>query len=157
MELVKTEVKSFKDYQEFIDVDTRLQLEYYAKKLKGKRIAMVNATAYGGGVAEILHSLVPLARDMGVDIDWWKMEGSDQFFTVTKSIHNCLQGKGNQLTAEDKEIYLEYNRRNVLAIKDWIMTSLSSMTPTCSCDSRPDEIGPAKWIWRCHIDTSHGS
>src|SRR5690606_26704655 len=109
-------VKSFKDYQEFIDVDTRLQLEYYAKKLKGKRIAMVNATAYGGGVAEILHSLVPLARDMGVDIDWWKMEGSDQFFTVTKSIHNCLQGKGNQLTAEDKEIYLEYNRRNVLAI-----------------------------------------
>lgn len=119
MELVNTELKNYKEYEELIDVDTKLQLEYFAEKLQGKRIAMVNATAFGGGVAEILHSLVPLFRSLGIDIDWWKMEGSDEFFIVTKTIHNCLQGQNVELTDKEKEIYLEYNRRNALEIKDW--------------------------------------
>ncbi|HBI27154.1 MAG TPA: glycosyl transferase family 1, partial [Peptococcaceae bacterium] len=80
MEIVNTAVKNYKEYEELIDVDTRLQLEYFAEKLKGKRIAMVNATAFGGGVAEILHSLVPLLRSLKIDIDWWIMDGSDEFF-----------------------------------------------------------------------------
>lgn len=155
MELVKTDEKSFEDYQKLMDVDTRLQLEYYADRLSGKRIAMVNATAYGGGVAEILHSLVPLTRDLGVEIDWWKMEGSDEFFTVTKSIHNCLQGKGDELSDKDKEIYLEYNRRNVLAIKDWDYDFIVIHDPQPAAVIRGrEDTGPAKWIWRCHIDTS---
>lgn len=69
MELVNTELKNYKEYEELIDVDTKLQLEYFAERLQGKRIAMVNATAFGGGVAEILHSLVPLFRSLGIDID----------------------------------------------------------------------------------------
>jgi len=119
VQLVKTGPKRYEDYRELMDIETGLQLEYYAKRLSGKRIAMVNATSYGGGVAEILHSLVPLVRDLGLEIDWWVLEGSNEFFTVTKIIHNCLQGQGETLTPEARALYLRYNEQNAAAIKDW--------------------------------------
>jgi trehalose synthase len=155
VELVNTELKNYKEYEELIDVDTRLQLEYFAEKLQGKRIAMVNATAFGGGVAEILHSLVPLFRSLGIDIDWWKMEGSDEFFIVTKTMHNCLQGQSVELTDKEKEIYLEYNRRNALKIKEWDYDFIVIHDPQPAAMIRMrDQVGKGKWIWRCHIDTS---
>lgn len=155
MELVKTETKRYEDYRELVDMETALQLEYFVKRLSGKRIAMVNATSYGGGVAEILHSLVPLSRDMGVEMDWWVMEGADEFFTVTKTLHNCLQGQEGVLTPEAREVYQRYNERNASAIKDWNYDFIVIHDPQPAALIRyRNDGGRAKWIWRCHIDTS---
>lgn len=155
MQLVKTEPKRYEDYRELVDIETGLQLEYYVKRLSGKRIAMVNATSYGGGVAEILHSLVPLVRDLGLEIDWWVLEGSNEFFTVTKIIHNCLQGQGETLTPEARALYLRYNEQNAAAIRDWDydFVVIHDPQPAALIRHRNDG-GRAKWIWRCHIDTS---
>lgn len=155
MKLVKTEPKRYDDYRELIDMETALQLEYYVKRLIGKKIAMVNATSYGGGVSEILHSFVPLSRDMGVEVDWWVMEGDDEFFTVTKTLHNCLQGQEGALTPEAKEIYMRYNERNASVLRDWDYDFIvvHDPQPAALIRHRKDVPG-AKWIWRCHIDTS---
>lgn len=155
MRLVETEPKRYDDYRELIDMETALQLEYYVKRLSGKRIAMVNATSYGGGVSEILHSFVPLSRDMGVEIDWWVMEGDDEFFTVTKALHNCLQGQEESLTPEAKEIYVMYNERNASVLKGWDYDFIVVHDPQPAALIRHrDDVPGAKWIWRCHIDTS---
>lgn len=155
MELVKTQDKRYRDYQEIIDIDTKLQLEYYTKKLAHKKIAMINATSFGGGVAEILHSLVPLSRDMGIQIDWWKMEGTREFYTATKAFHNCLQGQEGGLSPEAKEIYLRYNEINAAAMQDWRYDFIvvHDPQPAALINFRRDN-GRTKWIWRCHIDTS---
>ncbi|HHW39939.1 MAG TPA: glycosyltransferase [Syntrophomonadaceae bacterium] len=155
MELVKTEPKRYEDYLELVDMETALQLEYFVKRLSGKRVAMVNATSYGGGVSEILHSLVPLSRDMGVEMDWWVMEGDDEFFTVTKTLHNCLQGQEGVLTPEAREVYRRYNERNASDLKDWGYDFVVVHDPQPAALIRyRNDGGRAKWIWRCHIDTS---
>ena len=118
MNLVQTKPKSFADYKEIIDIDTALQLEYYAEKVQ-KKIAMVNATAYGGGVAEIMHSFIPIAKDLGIHIDWWTMEGADEFYNVTKAFHNCLQGHECDLHSDARQVYLKYNEINAAVIKEW--------------------------------------
>ncbi len=155
MELVKTEPKRYGDYLELVDMETALQLEYFVKRLSGKRIAMVNATSYGGGVSEILHSLVPLSRDMGVKMDWWVMEGDNEFFTVTKTLHNCLQGQEGVMTPEAREIYRRYNEHNASDIKNWNYDFVVIHDPQPAALIRyRNDGGRAKWIWRCHIDTS---
>jgi len=154
MELVQTGEKRYEDYQEFIDIDTKLQLDYYAEKIKHKKIAMINATSFGGGVAEILHSLVPLSRDMGIKIDWWKMDGAKEFYTVTKSLHNCLQGQEGKLNSGAKEVYLKYNEMNAAAIRDWDYDLIVVHDPQPAAMINFRNNDQAKWIWRCHIDTS---
>lgn len=155
MELVPTQTKSFADYRRFLDRDAESELDYYRRRLAGKKIAMVNSTAYGGGVAEILHSLVPLARDIGLFVDWWRIEGADEFYNVTKSFHNCLQGQEGELTPRAKEIYLHYNRLNAEAMANWdydiVVVHDPQPAPLISLRSPHDK---AKWVWRCHIDTS---
>lgn len=155
MELVKTDLKSYQDYQEIIDTNTKAQLDYFANKLQGKKIAMVNATSFGGGVAEILHSFVPLALDMGLNIDWWVIKGTDEFYNVTKSFHNCLQGQEGQLSAEAKEIYLKYNQMNAARVDEWNydFIVIHDPQPAALIEYLKAKEG-AKWIWRCHIDTS---
>jgi len=155
MELVKTGLKSYQDYQEIINTETKAQLDYYANKLQGKKIAMVNATSFGGGVAEILHSMVPLARDMGINIDWWVIKGADDFYNVTKSFHNCLQGQEGHLSTEAKEIFLKYNEMNAADAKEWNydFIVIHDPQPAALIDYLKDK-NRARWIWRCHIDTS---
>ena len=82
------------------------------EQLKGKSVTHVNSTAFGGGVAEILHSLVPLMRDAGLDVHWEVIKGDFDFFSITKKIHNALQGMNIQLTKEEEHTYLEYNKMN---------------------------------------------
>lgn len=155
MEQVRTEMKKYGDYLEFLDRDTEIELDYYISKMKGKKVAMVNATAFGGGVAEILHSLVPLCNDVGVQVDWWVMEGADEFYNVTKSFHNCLQGEEGELSSNDKKIFLQYNEKNAQAIRDWAYdyVVIHDPQPAAMINYR-SKNDQAKWIWRCHIDTS---
>ena len=88
-----------------------------AEPLKGLRVLHLSATAFGGGVAEILYTLVPLMQDAGLETEWRIIHGEDEFFDVTKAIHNGLQGHETALTDEQKEIFRRYTKLNADALE----------------------------------------
>lgn len=156
MELIKTKQKKINDYLEFLDQETTAEFEMLRGKLQGKKVAMVSATCYGGGVAEILHSLVPLLADLGLSVDWFVLSGcTNQFYNVTKSFHNCLQGQKGPLEERDMEIFLHYNELNAFAMQDWHYDYyvIHDPQPAALIHYR-GKRDSEKWIWRCHIDTS---
>ncbi len=124
-----------------------------AEKLKGTTITHVNSTSFGGGVAEMLHNLVPLMNDVGLHVHWEVIKGSWDFFNVTKKIHNALQGMPIDLTKDEERVYLEFNRMNSeSAIIDTDMVVVHDAQPAAMIQFRPDRTG--RWIWRCHVDLS---
>ncbi|MCR4442081.1 MAG: glycosyltransferase [Peptococcaceae bacterium] len=155
MELVQTGTKKYLDYLPFLDRDSEIELTYYLDRFKDKKVCMVNSTAFGGGVAEILHSFVPLARDMGLHVDWWVLKGTQEFYAVTKDFHNCLQGKEGELPSWARDIYYKYNELNAAAMAKWdydfIVVHDPQPAPLINFRTANDR---ARWIWRCHIDTS---
>lgn len=85
--------------------DTILEeLLQYAEELRGARVLHLNATPYGGGVSELLRSLVPLMNDLGIIADWKVISGDDAFFQVTKAMHNALQGAERDLSEEERDL-----------------------------------------------------
>src|SRR2546427_9543051 len=98
MEEIRVAEKRLSDYRAIIGGPAFAEILALASKLKGKRVAHVNATGYGGGVAELLHSLVPLQRDVGLDVTWFVLGGSKAFFTATKDMHHALPGFHRGLT-----------------------------------------------------------
>lgn len=156
MELVKTEPKKFVDYLEFLDPEDIREFEERLQFLKNKKVAMVSATCYGGGVAEKLHSFVPLMSDLGIVVDWWVISGCpNHFYNVTKSFHNCLQGQEGELEQRDIEIFLHYNELNAFHLQDWDYDYVVVHDPQpAALIHYRGKSAPAKWIWRCHIDTS---
>ncbi|HEX2728462.1 MAG TPA: glycosyltransferase [Rubrobacteraceae bacterium] len=128
-------------------------LRTLADPLRGLRVLHLNATPYGGGVAEILRSEIPLLRDLGLAADWKIVTGDKDFFTVTKTMHNALQGSPRSLTEHEKEVYLTYSTRNAQLLEEEYDLIIAH-------DPQPLAIpqfhgrGAARWIWRCHIDTS---
>jgi trehalose synthase len=128
-------------------------LRALAAPLQGRRVQMVNSTAVGGGVAEILNRLVPLMEELGVKIQWHVIEGDAKFFDVTKFFHNALQGDTREPTTEDLETFREYNRRNYsLLDKSAEFTVIHDPQPAALIEAR--EPGSGHWTWRCHIDLS---
>ena len=128
-------------------------LDREAERLRGARILQLNATPYGGGVSELLRSGVPLLRDLGLDVEWHVITGDESFFRVTKAIHNGLQGDGHTLSDADKDAYLATSARNADLLGDgWDFVVVH--------DPQPAAILPlhgkadAKWVWRCHIETT---
>jgi trehalose synthase len=81
-----------------------------SRALHGARILHVNATAYGGGVSELLRSSVPLLRDLGLTVDWNVIGGSPDFFRATKALHNALQGATQTLTEAEQAAYMDCTR-----------------------------------------------
>jgi trehalose synthase len=156
LQLVEVNRKNFSDYLQFIDKETADELAFLVQKLKNKKIAMISATAYGGGVAEKMHSLVPLMQDLGLEIDWWVIFGHDEFYGVTKTFHNRLQGQEGELTPGQKEIYLKYNQMNASYMKEWppydifVVHDPQPAALIAYREKREHE----NWLWRCHIDTS---
>ena len=115
--------------------------------------AGLNATPYGG-VVESLRSEIPLLRDLGVAADWKIITGDTGFFSVTKTMHNALQGARRSLTDHEKEIYLTYSTCNAnLLDEEYDLTLAHDPQPLAV----PHFHGRAdtRWVWRCHIDTSH--
>jgi trehalose synthase len=92
--------KSLDDYRPIVSGRKIEEIRSLAEPLKGARVVHVNATAFGGGVVEIFHTLIPLMRDVGLDAEWQVIEGSDQFFRVTKAMHNALHGADIEITPE---------------------------------------------------------
>lgn len=146
--------KRLQDYKGIIGEEALNRILEKAERVKGATFANVNSTSFGGGVAEILHNLVPLMRDVGLDARWFVIEGTDEFFNVTKSFHNALQGnKGLRLTEDMKHLYIETNRKNAgdvdLGSFDYVLIHDPQPAPLIEFyeKKRP-------WIWRCHIDLS---
>jgi trehalose synthase len=131
-------------------------LEALARRLRGHRIAMVNSTASGGGVAEILHRLVPLLNELGVPTTWEVMPGDPRFYEITKTMHNALHGGPGQLTREDAEYFLEVNRRAAESLAlDADLVLVHDPQPAALAELRR---GPGQqWVWRCHIDLSRAN
>lgn len=113
----------------------------------------VNSTPYGGGVAELLRSEIPLLRDLGVQADWSLISGDNQFFSATKLMHNGLQGAAQELSAAERETYLTHAVRNAQLLEgeyDVVVIHDPQPLPILHYHGK----GSARWIWRCHIDTS---
>ncbi|HEX2045291.1 MAG TPA: glycosyltransferase [Gaiellaceae bacterium] len=129
------------------------QIRSLAEPLAGKRVLHLSATAFGGGVAEILYTLVPLMRDAGLDAEWRVIYGEDDFFDVTKTIHNALQGDPVELSGEQRETYRHYNRLNAEALEgsfDFVI--VHDPQPAAMIEHAHEAA--ARWVWRCHIDLS---
>ncbi|TLZ41563.1 MAG: glycosyltransferase [Methanobacteriota archaeon] len=150
MEEVKVSAKRFGDYRPIIGTAVAEELEGLGRKLKGKRVAHVNATAYGGGVAELLHSLVPLMRDLGVDAHWFVMSGTNPFFDATKTIHNALQGSQTGLTPAMESAYRQVNEANAADFEDDFDVVVIHDPQPAPLVALVEHRAP--WIWRCHID-----
>jgi trehalose synthase len=125
-----------------------------AEKLAGKHITCVNSTYQGGGVAEILNSIVPMFDQVGVDFGWRILHGTPDFFTITKKFHNALQGDPINLSRRKKDIYFETNERfsmfTHLEQHDLVIIHDPQPLPLISFYKKTQP-----WIFRCHIDISN--
>jgi trehalose synthase len=109
---VHTAPKSLEEYRPVVGDEVIEEIRGLADAIKGARVLHVNATAFGGGVAEILGTLVPLMNDVGLNADWQVITGADEFFEVTKAMHNSLQGMYINWTPAMHDIWLRYNTLN---------------------------------------------
>ncbi|HEV3055668.1 MAG TPA: glycosyl transferase family 1, partial [Solirubrobacteraceae bacterium] len=89
---VSVSTKHLSDYASLVGRTLIEEIRERAERLRGKRILHVSATAFGGGVSEILYTLIPLMLDVGLEVEWQVIYGREEFFNVTKLLHNALQG-----------------------------------------------------------------
>jgi trehalose synthase len=145
--------KALADYATIASRGLMEQIRTLAEPLGGKRVLHLSATAFGGGVAEILYTLVPLMRDAGLETEWRVIHGQDEFFDVTKAIHNALQGDSRGLSEEEQEIFRRYNRENAEALTDeFDFVIVHDAQPAAMIEHARETA--KRWIWRCHIDLS---
>ncbi len=150
--------KELANYEDVVGAEVIDRIRALAAPLRGKRVLHLNATAYGGGVAELLATHVPLLVDLGLDAEWHVMEGSDEFFAVTKGMHNALQGASIPWTHDMQRIYLERVLANATDLADgWDYVVIHDPQPAgilSFLEGSPvaRQLERAKWIWRCHID-----
>ena len=148
--------KALDDYVPVIGAERVDEIRKLAAPLAGARVLHLNATSFGGGVAEILTTLVPLLDDVGLAADWQVIRGADEFYNVTKAMHNSLQGMYVNWTPEMRDTWLHHNHLNAelfdesydfIIVHDpqpaALLASLREINPACA---------HGKWIWRCHID-----
>lgn len=146
----------FQMYKGIVGEEEIEHLRQLSLSLKGAKVVHVNSTRMGGGVAEILTKLVPLKKELGLDVHWEVIEGGRDFFLCTKAIHNALHGDHVDIPEDFIRIYEETNRtnaerlRSILEGADFVFIHDPQPAPILrSCPNRK-----GKWIWRCHIDIS---
>ena len=103
------------DYASIIERGLADEIRELAEPLAGVRVLHLSSSAFGGGVAEIMYALIPLMRDVGLDVEWRVMHGEPEFFDVTKAIHNGLQGAEKPLSQTDHATFERYNALNILS------------------------------------------
>jgi trehalose synthase len=142
------------DYEPIIGRPELDELRFLARQLRGKTVKMVNSTAVGGGVAEILNRLIPLMNELEVLTKWEVITGGNDFFEVTKGFHNALHGGDYNLTQQAKEIFLMYNEQNRERMEfGEDLFVIHDPQPVGLVRARVRNRG--RWIWRCHIDVSN--
>jgi trehalose synthase len=150
---VATGHKSLADYTHICGRELIEEIRELAQPLKGKRVVHVSATAFGGGVSEILYTLVPLMRDVGLDCEWQVIYGREEFFNATKLMHNALQGNPQDLDEEQWGTWEQYNEMNARELSDgWDVCLVHDPQPAGLYRLVPEKA--KGWVWRCHIDLS---
>lgn len=148
--------KELGPYAEIIDPARVEHIVNLAKALQGMRVLEINSTSSGGGVAELLSSVVPLMNALGIATDWQLVQKSRRFFEITKRFHNALQGMDTEISTADMDTYLDHNRQFAEALEgDYDFIIINDPQPAAMRHFAGDR--GAKWIWRCHIDTSKPS
>src|SRR3982750_4651753 len=104
--------KLLSDYTHIVGRDLIEEVRELAAPLEGRKVVHVSATAFGGGVSEILYTLVPLMRDVGLDVEWHVIYGREEFYNATKLLHNALQGAPDDLSEEQWRTWAQYNEMN---------------------------------------------
>jgi trehalose synthase len=129
------------------------EIRELAELSKGLRVLHLNATAFGGGVAEILYTLIPLMKDVGIEAEWQVIMGREEFFNSTKIMHNALQGNPQDLNAGEWAVWEQFNHINAEALSEgWDVVIVHDPQPAAMRDMVPDKA--SHWVWRCHIDLS---
>jgi trehalose synthase len=145
--------KSLADYTHLVGRPLVEEIRELAEALQGLKVLHLSATAFGGGVSEILYTLVPLMRDVGIEADWQIMIGREEFYNVTKLMHNSLQGSEQVISEDEWIIYERYNRINALELSDgWDVIIVHDPQPAAVKQHVPEK--GRQWVWRCHIDLS---
>jgi trehalose synthase len=153
LQTVEVGERSLASYLNVVPIHILEALDREAEKLRGARILQLNATPYGGGVSELLRSGVPLLADLGLDVDWQVITGDEPFFRVTKAIHNGLQGDPRTLTNEERDAYVATSARNADLLEDgYDFVVVHDPQPAALLPLHGK--GHARWVWRCHIETS---
>jgi trehalose synthase len=154
LQLVNVGHKSLADYATIAARGLMDEIRSLAEPLAGARVLELSATAFGGGVAEIQYTLVPLLQDAGLNVEWRVIKGADEFFAATKTIHNALQGNPQGLTDEQRAVFRGFQELNAreIEIEAYDFVFVHDPQPVGVIDYIGG--GSAKWTWRCHIDLS---
>jgi trehalose synthase len=148
-------LKSLDEYRGIISDQELHHIHRNAKGLHGKHILAINSTFQGGGVAEMISSVIPLMNDVGIDMGWRIFHGNPDFFTITKKFHNSLQGESIHFTSMKQQLYEEASMR---------FATFTHIDHDCVIVHDPQPLPLIKykrkkqpWIWRCHVDLSNPS
>ncbi|MDI6753700.1 MAG: glycosyltransferase [Thermodesulfobacteriota bacterium] len=147
-------IVQLEDYEKLIGGEAVERIRKKARPLQGLHLVNVNSTYYGGGVAELLSSLSLLMNSVGIKTGWGVIQGAPDFFSITKKMHNALQGEEINLSNRKREIYEEVIWENA------VRNHLENHNMVIIHDPQPlpmikhyKKNGP--WIWRCHIDLTN--
>ncbi len=152
-EAASQQIARLDDYSPIIGEAELAELRTLASPLRGRTVQMVNSTALGGGVAEILNRLVPILQELGLAIRWDIITGGNEFFAITKAFHNALHGGLYPLPPESFDTFLATTQQNLSRLNmDCEFTLIHDPQPIALIQARNNHSG--HWIWRCHIDLS---
>lgn len=145
--------RSVEDYRGIVSDEVISEIYSRERRLYGRSLLHINSTYHGGGVAEILNSLVPLMNDVGLAADWRILHGTPDFFNITKKFHNALQGDSLNLTEMKKRLYVQANED---------FATFCHIDGDCVVVHDPQPLPLIKffkkrqpWVWRCHVDLSN--
>src|ERR671938_1812322 len=153
LQLVNVGQKSLADYATIATRGLMEEIRRLAETLRGKRVVLLSATAFGGGVAEVNYTLIPLMQDAGLATEWRIIRGAEEFYNVTKTIHNALQGNPQGLDEEQREVFRRYQAENAAELDDgYDFVVVHDPQPVGMIEHFPESR--ASWVWRGHIDFS---
>jgi trehalose synthase len=145
--------KSLADYTHLVGRTLVEEIRELAAESQGLRVLHLSATAFGGGVSEILYTLIPLMKDVGINAEWQVILGREEFFNATKLMHNALQGNPQDLNAGEWAVWEQYNHMNAQSLAaDWDVVIVHDPQPAGIRNMVPEKA--KRWVWRCHIDLS---
>ena len=150
---VNVGTKSLADYTHIVGRELTDEIRALAEPLQGRRVVHLSATAFGGGVSELLYTLVPLLKDVGLDCEWQVVYGREEFFNATKLLHNALQGSPQDLSGAEWEVWERYNELNARDLQaGWDVAVVHDPQPAGLHRLAAEKA--AGWVWRCHVDLS---
>lgn len=152
---MQAKIKQLADYRGIVSDAVIDEIGVKARDLKGATVVHVNATNFGGGVAEILDNLIPLMNDIGLRADWRVLHGVPDFFEVTKKFHNALQGQDLVFDDQELQLFMFINEKFArFAFLDHDFVIIHDPQPAALVQYVA-HTNP--WVWRCHIDITHPS